>query len=52
MRLTVNYTIREVDAPNSSTIFSPAANEIVTNNQNQTVDSVEDRFALQATWIF
>jgi len=54
-RLTFNYTFRDVDTPNdyASTGFVPGfvANGL-TRNVDRIANSIDDRLALQLTWIF
>ncbi len=51
-RVTLNYTFRDVSAPNPVTTYSAAANSVLTHNQNTIVDSIDDRIMLQFTLLF
>lgn len=51
-RLTLNYTIRDVDAPHPVTTYAAAANAALTHNQDAVVDSIDDRVMVQFTLLF
>jgi hypothetical protein len=55
MRLTFNYIFKDAEAPTAYVPmggFSPMMAGGATRNANTVVDTIDDRYALQFTWIF
>lgn len=54
-RLSLNYTFREIEAPNAYTAtggFNATQASVTTSNVSRIVNSTDDRIALQLTWLF
>ncbi len=54
-RLSLNYTLREIEAPNAYTAtggLTTGSAAVVTSNVAKIVESTDNRIALQLTWIF
>ncbi|VFM98005.1 MAG: hypothetical protein BECKG1743D_GA0114223_105367 [Candidatus Kentron sp. G] len=55
VRLTANYIFRDAEAPRDYVAagFVPASTAaVITDNVEEIIDTIEDRIALQLTWIF